>query len=165
MAILKGQGILNSTLMTLGIIDQPMQLLYSNLAVFIGLTYDLLPFMILPLYANIEKLDDTLLEAARDLGASRLRIFFKIILPLTMSGIMAGLLLVFLPAMTMFYVPDLLGGSKSMLLGNLIENQFLLVTNWPVGSAISIMLIAIMSVLLLIYWRFTKKSGNRQELV
>lgn len=165
MAILKGQGILNSTLMALGIIDQPMQLLYSNVAVFIGLTYDLLPFMILPLFANIEKLDNTLLEAARDLGAGRLRTFFKIILPLTMSGIMAGLLLVFLPAMTMFYVPDLLGGSKSMLLGNLIENQFLLVTNWPVGSAISIMLIAIMSILLLVYWIFSKKSGNRQELV
>jgi spermidine/putrescine transport system permease protein len=164
MVILKAQGIVNNLLMLLGIIHQPLQILYSNLAVFIGLTYDFLPFMILPLYANIEKLDETLLEAARDLGAKRVRIFFKIILPLTMPGIMAGAMLVFLPAMTMFYIPDLLGGAKSMLLGNLIENQFLLVTNWPLGSAISIVLLLLMSILIFLYWR-NSKSEDRTELL
>lgn len=164
MVILKAQGIINSLLLWLGIIHQPLQILYSNLAVFIGLTYDFLPFMILPLYASIEKLDETLLEAARDLGAKPARIFVKIVLPLTIPGILAGAILVFLPAMTMFYIPDLLGGAKSMLLGNLIENQFLLVTNWPVGAAVSIALILVMSLLLLIYWRFSKNT-DRQDLV
>jgi spermidine/putrescine transport system permease protein len=164
MVILKAQGIINSLLLGLGIIHQPLQILYSNLAVFIGLTYDFLPFMILPLYANIEKLDETLLEAARDLGAKPARIFLKIVLPLTIPGILAGAILVFLPAMTMFYIPDLLGGAKSMLLGNLIENEFLLVTNWPVGAAVSIALILAMSLLLVIYWRFSK-SEDRQDLV
>lgn len=164
MVILKAQGIINSLLLWAGIIHQPLQILYSNLAVFIGLTYDFLPFMVLPLYANIEKLDDTLIEAARDLGAKWPRIFRKIILPLTLPGILAGILLVFLPAMTMFYIPDLLGGAKSILLGNLIENQFLLMTNWPVGAAISIVLIILMTLLLLLYWRLSKGS-DRQELL
>ena len=164
MVILKAQGIINTLLLWLGIIHQPLQVLYSNLAVFIGLTYDFLPFMILPLYANIEKLDETLLEAARDLGAKPARIFVKIVLPLTIPGMLAGGILVFLPAMTMFYIPDLLGGAKSMLLGNLIENQFMLVTNWPVGSAISIALIIAMTALLLVYWRFSK-AEDRRELV
>jgi spermidine/putrescine transport system permease protein len=164
MIILKAQGIGNSLLLTLGIIHQPLQLLYTNIAVFIGLTYDFLPFMILPLYANIEKLDERLLEAARDLGAKGPRIFLKIILPLTVPGIMAGVLLVFLPAMTIFYIPDLLGGAKSLLLGNLIEDQFLLLTNWPVGAAISIILIVLMALLILLYWRFSKGS-DRSELL
>lgn len=163
MVILKAQGIVNHFLMWIGVIHQPLQILYSNLAVFIGLTYDFLPFMILPLYASIEKLDETLLEAARDLGAKRLRIFLKIILPLTFPGIMAGILLVFLPAMTMFYIPDILGGAKSLLLGNLIENQFLLITNWPSGSAISILLIILMFALLLLYRKFSK--GQSQDLL
>src|SRR5690606_1529034 len=108
-----------------GWIDKPLQLLYTNTAVLIGLIYALLPFMILPLYANIEKLDVRLMDAARDLGASSIRIFIKVIFPLTWTGIIAGSMLVFLPAMSMFYIPDLLGGAKSMLVGNLIENQFL----------------------------------------
>jgi spermidine/putrescine transport system permease protein len=165
MAILKVQGILNTVLLAGGIIHHPLQILYSNLAVFIGLTYDLLPFMILPLYANIEKLDETLLEAAKDLGAGRARIFLRIILPLTVSGILSGSVLVFLPAMTMFYVPDLLGGAKSLLLGNLIENKFLLVTNWPLGSAISIVLIALMSLMLIAYWQFSRKEDRQDQLL
>lgn len=163
MVILKAQGIINHSLMWLGIIHQPLQILYSNLAVFIGLTYDFLPFMILPLYANIEKLDESLLEAARDLGASHLRTFFKIVLPLTIPGILAGVMLVFLPAMTIFYIPDLLGGAKSLLLGNLIENQFLLITNWPMGAAISIGLILLLALMILFYWRFSK--GQAQEFL
>lgn len=161
--ILKAQGFLNTFLLWTGIIHQPLQILYSNLAVFIGLTYDFLPFMILPLYANIEKLDDTLIEAARDLGAKTPRIFLKIIFPLTMPGIMAGVMLVFLPSITMFYIPDLLGGAKSMLLGNLIQTQFLFISNWPLGSATSIGLIILLCLMLWIHRRATK--GQEQELL
>jgi len=164
MALLKAKGILNQMLLLLGIIHQPLQLLYSDTAVFIGLVYDLLPFMILPLYANIEKLDHTLVDAARDLGAKKTTIFLRIILPLTLPGIIAGTLLVFLPAMTLFFVPVMLGGAKSLLLGNLIQNQFLTLNDWPMGAATSITLLLIMGILLAFYWRYSK-SGNRQELV
>jgi spermidine/putrescine transport system permease protein len=164
MAILKNKGILNQLLMMTGIIAQPLQLLYTDVAVFIGLVYDLLPFMILPLYANIEKLDYTLVDAARDLGANKITIFLRIILPLTMPGIIAGVLLVFLPAMTLFFVPVMLGGAKSLLLGNLIQNQFLTLNDWPMGAATSMSLLFIMSFLVLLYWR-NSKSDDRQELV
>jgi spermidine/putrescine transport system permease protein len=165
MAILKVKGLLNSVLLALGLIHHPLQLLYSNVALFIGLTYDLLPFMILPLYANIEKLDENLLEAAKDLGAGWIRIFLRIVLPLTVSGILAGSVLVFLPAMTMFFIPDLLGGAKSLLLGNLIENKFLLVINWPLGSAISVVLILLMGLMLLLYWRFSRKEDRQEQIL
>ncbi|MBA2654656.1 MAG: spermidine/putrescine ABC transporter permease PotB [Gammaproteobacteria bacterium] len=164
MALLKTKGILNQFLLITGIIHHPLQLLYTETAVFIGLVYDLLPFMILPLYANIEKLDHTLVDAARDLGAKKITIFLRIILPLTMPGILAGIMLVFLPAMTLFFVPVMLGGSKTMLLGNLIQNQFLTSNNWPMGAATSVCLLLIMAVLIAIYWR-NSKSENRQDLV
>jgi spermidine/putrescine transport system permease protein len=126
--------------MWLGIIDKPISMIFNNTSVLIGLVYNLLPFMILPLLTNIERLDNRLVDAARDLGANRFTTFRKIIIPLTMPGIIAGCILVFLPAMTIFYIPDLLGGAKSILLGNLIQNQFLMAGNWPFGSAISIVL-------------------------
>lgn len=163
-ALLKAKGILNQLLIALGIIHQPLQLLYTDQAVFIGLVYDLLPFMILPLYANIEKLDTTLVDAARDLGASKITIFLRVILPLTMPGILAGIILVFLPAMTLFFVPVMLGGAKSLLLGNLIQNQFLTLNNWPMGAAISVCLLLIMAILVAVYWQYSKGS-NRQELI
>jgi len=158
--LLKAKGILNTALIHFGLIHQPLQLLYTNSAVLIGLIYTLLPFMILPLYANIEKLDTRLLDAARDLGASRLRMFLTIVLPLTWPGILAGCMLVFLPAMSMFYIPDLLGGAKSMLVGNLIENQFLAAHNWPSGAAVSVILTLLMGLLLLIYW-YTTRGDNK----
>lgn len=164
MAILKTKGIINELLLFTGLIHHPLQLLYSDTAVFIGLVYDLLPFMILPLYANIEKLDHTLIDAARDLGAKKITIFYKIILPLTLPGILAGTMLVFLPAMTLFFVPVMLGGAKSLLLGNLIQNQFLTLINWPMGAATSVLLLLIMGILLSIYWR-SSKNENRQELL
>lgn len=159
-AILKTKGVLNTILIHLGLIHHPLQLLFTNSAVMIGLVYNLLPFMILPLYANLEKFDQRLIEAAWDLGASKFTTFRKVILPLSLPGIMAGTILVFLPAMTLFYIPDLLGGAKSMLLGNLIENQFLLTHNWPLGSAISVTLTAVMALMLVLQWCFSK---NRQE--
>lgn len=164
-AILKTNGILNSFLLWLGIIQQPLHLLYTSTAVMVGLVYSLLPFMVLPLYANIEKLDLRLLDAARDLGANKFIIFLKIILPLTMPGILAGSMLVLLPAMSMFFIPDILGGSKSLLIGNLIQNQFLAARNWPVGSAVSVVLTLLMGVMLLIYWRANKNNKTNQELL
>ena len=164
-AIIKTKGILNSLLLWLGLIHQPLHLLYSRTAVLISLVYSLLPFMILPLYANIEKLDSRLLDAARDLGANYLRVFYKIVLPLTLPGIIAGSMLVFLPAMSMFFIPDLLGGSKTMLVGNLIQNQFLAARNWPVGSSVSILLTLLMGLMLLTYWHIAKRSKTRQELL
>lgn len=158
LAILKAKGILNSFLLALGIIHQPLEILYSNTAVLIGLVYALLPFMILPIYANLEKLDMRLIEAAKDLGANRLTIMRKIILPLSIPGIAAGCMLVFLPAMTLFYIPVLLGGAKSMLLGNLIETQFLHASDWPLGSATSVFLVLLLILILLIVKRFNKKD-------
>lgn len=164
MAILKANGLLNTLLLKLGLIEQPLQLLYTNTAMLVGLIYTLLPFMILPLYANMDKLDYSLIEAAKDLGANSKTIFLKILIPLTMPGIITGSILVFLPAMTLFYIPALLGGSKSILLGNLIQSQFLSAINWPMGAAMSIVLLTIMLLLLLVYWRNTN-NNDRRELV
>lgn len=141
MTLLKSKGLLNFFLIWLHLIEKPLPLIYNNYAVLFGLVYNLLPFMILPLYVNIEKLDQNLINAARDLGAKRSTIFLRIIFPITMPGIMSGVLLVFLPAMTLFYIPNILGGAKSMLLGNLIESQFLFANNWPQGAATSMLLV------------------------
>jgi spermidine/putrescine transport system permease protein len=162
--MLKPKGIISSALMWSGIISKPLPLLFTDSAVMIGLVYNLLPFMVLPLLTNIERLDNRLIDAARDLGANRITTFRKIILPLTMPGILSGCILVFLPAMTIFYIPDLLGGSKSILLGNLIQNQFLIAQNWPLGSAISVVFTLLLAILLLIYWRSTRNKENRDLL-
>ncbi|TOC20526.1 spermidine/putrescine ABC transporter permease PotB, partial [Vibrio parahaemolyticus] len=123
--VLGTQGILNKSLMAMDIIDKPLRLMYTETAVMIGLVYILLPFMILPLYSAIEKLDNTYIEAAKDLGASKLQTITKVILPLTMPGIIGGCLLVLLPALGMFYISDLLGGAKNLLIGNVIKSQVL----------------------------------------
>jgi spermidine/putrescine transport system permease protein len=160
--ILKPKGVLSSLLMKIGFINKPLQLLFTDTAVMIGLVYNLLPFMIIPLLTNIERLDNRLIDAARDLGANRITTFRKIIFPLTMPGIWSGCILVFLPAMTIFYIPDLLGGSKSILLGNIIQNQFLTVQNWPLGAAINMVFTLILIVLLLIYWQSTRGKEHRK---
>lgn len=162
MALLKTKGLVNTFLLTIGLIHSPLQLLYTNIAVVIGLVYNLLPFMILPLYSIIERMDNNLIAAALDLGASKFTIFRKVIIPLTIPGILSGSIIVFLPAMTLFYIPDILGGAKSILLGNLIEQQFLFANNWPFGSAISIVLTFIMAILIVIYWRNTKAKDRRE---
>ncbi len=163
MAILKAKGILNAMLLAMGLIDQPLQILYSYLAVLIGCVYDLLPFMILPLYANIEKFNEEYLEAAQDLGANWLTTFIKVVIPLTMPGIIAGSVLVFLPAMTMFYIPVLLGGAKNLLVGNLVEYQFLTANNWPLGTAISVVISLLMGAMIAVYW-YNSKEKDREEL-
>ncbi|HDX1192051.1 TPA: spermidine/putrescine ABC transporter permease PotB [Pasteurella multocida] len=158
------KGILNSTLMSIGLIDTPIRILNTEVAVIIGLVYLLLPFMILPLYASIEKLDYRLLEAAKDLGANAFQRFIKVIIPLTMPGIIAGCLLVLLPAMGMFYVADLLGGAKVLLVGNVIKSEFLISRNWPFGSAISIGLTILMALLIFVYYKASKLMNKKMEL-
>ena len=158
------KGVMNTMLMDMGLLDEPIRILNTEVAVIIGLVYLLLPFMILPLYSAIEKLDGRLLEAARDLEANPLQRFFKVILPLTMPGIVAGCLLVLLPAMGMFYVADLLGGAKVLLVGNVIKSEFLISRNWPFGSAISIGLTILMALLIFIYYRANKLLNKKVEL-
>ncbi|HDL4626725.1 TPA: spermidine/putrescine ABC transporter permease PotB, partial [Mannheimia haemolytica] len=150
------KGFLNESLMALGIISEPMRLLNSEIAIIIGLVYILLPFMILPLYSSIEKIDNRLLEAAKDLGANAFQRFIKVTIPLTMPGIVAGCLLVLLPAMGMFYVADLLGGGKTPLVGNIIKSLFLNTNQFALGSAVSIALTILMALMLYVYYRANK---------
>lgn len=158
------KGVLNSTLMDLGIISEPIRIQNTEAAVIIGLVYLLLPFMILPLYSAIEKLDSSLIEAARDLGANAFQRFVRVILPLTMPGIVSGCLLVLLPAMGMFYVSDILGGSNTLLVGNVIKSEFLNARNWPFGSAVSFGLTVMMAILLFVYYRANKLLNKKMEL-
>ncbi|MDI9818562.1 MULTISPECIES: ABC transporter permease [unclassified Legionella] len=155
-AILKAKGVINTILINLHLIDTPLSLIYSNFAVIIGLIYNLFPFMVLPVFTNMERFDFRLIEAAKDLGASRWDIFSRVFLPNTANGIAAGCLLVLLPAMTLFYIPNVLGGARSILLGNLIQDQFLVLENWPQGSATSVILTVLLLLLLLIFRRQNK---------
>ena len=158
------KGLLNEALLWLGIINEPLRLLNSELAIIIGLVYILLPFMILPLYSSIEKIDNRLLEAAKDLGANAFQRFIRVTIPLTMPGIVSGCLLVLLPAMGMFYVADLLGGGKTPLVGNIIKSLFLNTNNLPLGSAVSIALTILMALMLYVYYRANKLLNKKVEL-
>ncbi|WP_435246947.1 spermidine/putrescine ABC transporter permease PotB [Vibrio sp. nBUS_14] len=162
--VLGTQGVLNKGLLALDIIDKPLRIMYSETAVMIGLVYILLPFMILPLYSAIEKLDDTYLEAAKDLGANKLQTLLMVVLPLTMPGIIGGCLLVLLPALGMFYISDLLGGAKNLLIGNVIKSQVLNARDWPFGAATSIALTTAMAVMLYAYYRAGKLLNKKVEL-
>ncbi len=161
--LLKADGVINKLLLSLGLIDSPLRLMYSKGAVFVGLAYTLLPFMILTLYSAIEKLDHRLIEAARDLGASPIKTFREITIPLTMPGIISGCMLVFIPALGMFYIPDILGGAKVMLLGNFIRDQFLSTRDWPMGSAASIGLALVMCAMLLAYYVSLRRLNRSIE--
>lgn len=162
-AILKTKGLLNALLLFLGIIDQPLEIMYTQTAVFIGMVYTLLPFMILPLYASIEKIDFRLIEAAKDLGASKFQIFKTIIIPLSLPGIIAGSTLVLLPALGMFFIPDILGGAKELIIGSFIRNQFLLFRDWPFGSAASVVLLLIMFLMLALLAKAQKISASKEK--
>ncbi|ABB40464.1 ABC-type transporter, integral membrane subunit [Oleidesulfovibrio alaskensis G20] len=161
--ILKSNGVLSKVLMAAGLIDAPISLMYSEIAVVAGFAYTSLPFMILPLFASIEKLDMRLLDAARDLGASTRQTFFSVTLPLTMPGIVAGCMLVFLPVLGCFYVPEILGGSKTLVMGSFIKNQFLVARDWPLGSAASIVMTLILVVLILLYYMAKKRSATHHK--
>ncbi|QHB17461.1 spermidine/putrescine ABC transporter permease PotB [Mannheimia pernigra] len=158
------KGVLNETLLAIGLINEPLRLLNSEIAIIIGLVYILLPFMILPLYSSIEKIDHRLLEAAKDLGANAFQRFVRITIPLTMPGIVAGCLLVLLPAMGMFYVADLLGGGKTPLVGNIIKSLFLNTNQFALGSAVSIALTLLMALMLYVYYRANKLLNKKVEL-
>ncbi|MEG0797775.1 MAG: ABC transporter permease [Acidaminococcaceae bacterium] len=160
--ILRSQGVLNTLLISSGLIDKPLALLYNDTAVMLGMVYALLPFMVLPIYVSIEQLDHRLLEAASDLGAKPWTAFRKITLPLTMPGIAAGSILVFISSLGMFVVPDVMGGAKSALIGNLIQNQFLSARDWPFGSALSIVLAILSLVLIILYYKVlqAQKGGK-----
>ena len=157
--LLRKHGVINEGLLNFGIIDEPLSLMYNNFGIIIGMVYTLLPFMILPLYSAVSTIDKSLLEAASDLGASKIKIFKNIILPQTFSGLFNGALMVFTPALGYFFIVDVLGGGKIMILGNLIKNQFLTARNWPFGAAISVFLIVITSILICIY----KKCGGKMD--
>jgi spermidine/putrescine transport system permease protein len=139
--ILKGQGLLNAVLLGLGVVSEPLELLYTPGAVVLGLVYTFLPFMILPIYASVEKLDAALVEAALDLGARPLAAFRRVVLPLTLPGVAAGVLLVFVPALGLYAVNDILGGGRVDMIGNVIESQFKTARNWPFGAALGTVLL------------------------
>lgn len=158
--LLKADGVVNSLLLHAGLIAEPLRLMYTPVAVFIGLVYTLLPFMILPLYAALKTVDPQLLEAGRDLGAGRVRNFLHITVPLTMPGIIAGTMLVFLPALGMFYIADILGGARTMLVGNYIRDQFLVFRDIPTGSAASVTMTVAMGLLLVLHHLARRRSGK-----
>lgn len=157
--LLRKNGIINSALIGTGIINSPLSLMYNNIGIIIGMVYTLLPFMILPVYSAVSKVDTSLIEASYDLGASKIKTFTKVYLPLTISGAFNGSLMVFIPAIGYFFITDILGGGKIMIIGNLIKNQFLTARNWPFGAAISIFLI-IMTLLLV---RIYKQLGGKMD--
>jgi spermidine/putrescine transport system permease protein len=159
--LLRKDGILNSLLLCLNIIDEPLQLLYTYGSVIAGMVYMLLPFMILPLFNSIEKLDKSYVEASRDLGAGKVKTFLSIILPLTSPGIISGVTLVFILAVGLFFVSDLLGGAKTMLVGNLIQMQMTSARDWPFGAAVSITLIIVVISLLLLYMKAARFTGQK----
>ncbi len=151
--ILRPSGFLNTALLGLGVISKPIDMIFTETAVLIGMAYVLLPFMFLPVYASIEKLDHILIEASSDLGARPYQTFLRLVLPMTLPGIAAGAVLVFIPSLGNFIVPDLLGGAKVLMIGNLVEQQFLSARNWPFGSALSVMIMMVMLVLIVFYLR------------
>jgi spermidine/putrescine transport system permease protein len=151
--ILRDTGLINNALMGLGLISEPLPLFGTDLAVIIGLVYGWFPDMVLPCYAAIERLDHSLVEAAQDLGANELRSFWRIIFPLTLPGVVAGSILVFIPSLGAYITPDLLGGAKSVMIGNVIQSQFLSVRDYPFGSAFSFVLMAMMLLATLLYFR------------
>ncbi|MBY0595680.1 ABC transporter permease [Bacillus bingmayongensis] len=163
--ILRSQGLVNTVLLKLGIINEPLNLLYNTPSVVLGMVYSLLPFMILPVYAAIEQLDKRKLEAAYDLGATPMKAFWHVTLPMTMSGVATGSILVFVSSIGMFVVSDVMGGSKVALIGNVIQNQFLGARDWPFGSALSIIVVLFSVLLIYLYYRVTKvyKYGNGGE--
>ncbi len=161
--ILKQEGLLNAVLHSLAPGTPPLELLYTPTAVMIGLVYAYLPFMILPIYGSAEKLDGSLIEAAHDLGAGPLRVFSSVIIPLTLPGIAAGALLVFVPSIAMFAITDLMGGAKVPLLGNVIQNQFLQARDWPFGSALGVVFMAlfVLSYWILVRFQDRGEAGKR----
>lgn len=159
--ILGAGGVLNSVLMSLGIVNEPVEFLYNQGATVFGMVYDLFPFMLLPLYAAIEKLDQSQIEASQDLGARGLTTLRKVVVPQTMSGVFSGCIMVFIPCLGYFFISDLLGGGNSDVIGNLIQRQFEAANNWPLGAALSVLLVIITLLLVKLY---QKAGGDMKSL-
>ena len=157
--LLRKNGIVNNFLLSINLIDEPLNLMYNYIGIIIGMVYTLLPFMILPVYSAVSKVDKSLIEAGHDLGVSEFKIFKNIIFPITLPGVFNGSLMVFIPAIGYFFITDILGGGKFMIIGNLIKNQFLTARNWPFGASLSIFLLIITFGLVSIY----KKIGGKMD--
>ncbi|KAA3632828.1 MAG: ABC transporter permease [Proteobacteria bacterium] len=160
--ILREHGLINNSLLGIGLIDKPIQMMYTDFSMGVGLVYSYLPFMVLPLYANLEKLDMRLLEAAHDLYASRWDVFRLVVLPHAKSGIIAGSVLVFIPSLGTFLAPDLLGGGKKLMIGNLIQLQFMSSRNWPFGAALAVILLAAIMLVLIGYVTYASRQKTRE---
>ncbi len=156
--ILKNEGYINIALEWLGIIDEPIMMLNTDFAVFVGIVYSYLPFMILPLYATLEKMDGSLIEAAKDLGCTEVSAFWKVTLPLSMPGIIAGCFLVFIPAIGEFVIPDLLGGSDTIMIGKVLWSEFFRNRDWPVASAVAVLLLLILIVPIVLFQHFQQRA-------
>ena len=158
MGLMNSYGTINSLLMWLGVTDQPIQLMYTDFAVFVGLVYSYLPFMILPLYASLERMDLDLVEAAQDLGASRSRAFWDVTWPLARPGVIAGCLLVFIPAIGEYVIPYLLGGPESLLIGRVLFDEFFVNRDWPLASAVAIVLLLLLVVPIVLPQRYQARD-------
>ena len=158
--IIRNQGVINNALVGMGVIDEPLDMLYTDLAILLGMTYVYIPLMILPIYASLERLDFRLVEAGYDLYASRWKVLKRIIVPLVKPGVIAGSILVFIPSLGAYVTPRVLGGGKNLMLGNLIELQFGQGRNWPLGAALSLTLLVIVMVALMYYVRAAQREGS-----
>lgn len=156
MGMLSGQGVVNKTLLALGLVDQPVQILYTDLAVYLGIVYTYLPFMILPLYATLERLDGDLLDAAADLGGRPRQAFLDITLPLSVPGVVAGSMLVFIPALGEFVIPSLLGGIDTLMIGRTLYDEFFVNRDWPLASAVATVLVLILVLPIVVFQRFSQ---------
>lgn len=156
--ILKYEGLLNLLLLSTGLIDQPLTIMNTDIAVYIGIVYSYLPFMILPLYANLEKMDMSLLEAASDLGCRPFKTFWTVTVPLSLPGILAGCFLVFIPAVGEFVIPDLLGGTETLMIGKVLWTEFFNNRDWPVASALAIILLALLVIPIMYYQKNQEKA-------
>jgi len=161
--LIRNKGVINNSLIGLGIITEPIKMLYTDLAILIGMTYVYLPLMVLPIYASMERFDFRFVEAGFDLYATRLKVLRKIILPIIKPGIIAGSILVFVPSLGAYVTPRILGGGKRMMIGNLIELQFGQGKNWPLGAALAVTMLVIVMIALIIYVRIIQKSENKND--
>lgn len=160
MGLMNNYGVINNTLMWLGVIDQPVQIMYTDFAIFVGLAYSYLPFMVLPLYASLERMNLDLVEAAQDLGASRTQAFWDITWPLARPGVIAGCMLVFIPAMGEYVIPYLLGGPESLLIGRVLFDEFFVNRDWPLASSVAIVLLLILVVPIMILQRSQARDAE-----
>jgi putrescine transport system permease protein len=161
MGILSNQGLLNNFLLWLGVIKEPLRLMNTNIAVVIGIVYAYLPFMILPLYANLVKMDASLLEAASDLGSRKINTFWRVTLPLSKGGIIAGSMLVFIPAVGEFVIPELLGGPNTLMIGKVLWEEFFNNRDWPVASALAVIMLALLIVPIILFHRYQSKEMEK----